>query len=359
MTIYLDDYGTENRKSLNIKNNAPKVTIENLKDKPKKSKYRKQNNTHQIWKNKLVIGILTFIIFITMPFAITMTMTGVIEGEISDSLNEIRRVKIKYIAGSKTVDLSNYIAGVMAARFDVSQEPEVLKLESILIRTEIYKAMGDEMVIDSSKLGMEYITQKEMKNKWQSNYENNYNMIVDSISATSGMILGINGAVITPYYHYISNGKTRDGKEVLGDNYSYLSSVQCDKDIESPEYLTGKTISVQDFVKIIKDKYSNSGLTEENIMESIQIVSRCSAGYINQMQIGNITMTGEDFAKTVEINSNDFTLGIEEDKIKITSKGKGAGLGISLFHADIMAKNGSNYNDIINYFYKNVSIMSE
>ena len=43
---------------------------------------------------------------------------------------------------------------------------------------------------------------------------------------------------------------------------------------------------------------------------------------------------------------------------KITTKGKGSGFGVSLYTANIMARSGSTYEDIINKFYSGVAIVS-
>lgn len=55
---------------------------------------------------------------------------------------------------------------VLAKRLYMSSEVEVLKAESIMIRTDVYRLMGEQMIIDSSELGMEYMTTQQMKSKW-------------------------------------------------------------------------------------------------------------------------------------------------------------------------------------------------
>ena len=40
------------------------------------------------------------------------------------------------------------------------------------------------------------------------------------------------GQIIEPAYFWLSAGKTRNGKEVFGDGYDYLISVDCSHDIE-------------------------------------------------------------------------------------------------------------------------------
>jgi len=315
-----------------------------------------------LWKIKAFYSIIVFAFFLFTPFLITISMTGVIESNISDSLVEARRVNVKYKNGTQAMDISKYMIGVLATRLSVSSQVEVLKAESIMVRTEIFRCMGDEMAIDSTGLNLEYLSEKEMKTLWGDSYTDNYNLIVDCISATSGKLINCNGQLIEPMYHEVSAGKTRNAAQVFSgstSDYSYLTSVVCEHDIEATDYLTVKTFTYDDFVKAFTEKYGNINISKENPSESIQIVSRCSADYILKIQVGNVLMSGEDFAKVLNLNSSCLTMETANNSIKITTKGKGNGLGVSLYTADYMAKNGSTYEDILKKFYANINIMSE
>lgn len=313
-------------------------------------------------KAKIFYCIITIIVFLFTPFLMTISLTGVIESNISDSLVEVRRVNLKYKNGSQAMDISKYMVGVLATRLSMSKEVEVLKAESIMIRTEIYRCMGDDMSIDSTDLNLNYISDKEMKSLWGDSFTDNYNLIVDCISATSGMLISYNSQLIEPMYHEVSCGKTRNGSQVFADSsvdYAYLTSTACDRDVESPNYLAVKTFTYDDFVKAFKQKYSDINISKENPSESLQIVSRCSADYVLKIQVGNVLITGEEFANALELNSSCLWIDSSNNSIKITTKGKGNGLGVSIYTADYMAKNGSTYQDILNKFYANISIMSE
>jgi len=315
-----------------------------------------------VWRVKTFYCIIIILVFLFTPFLITISMTGVIESNISDSLVETRRVNVKYKNGSQAMDISKYMIGVLATRLSLSSQVEVLKAESIMVRTEIYRCMGDEMSIDSTDLNLQYLSEKEMKTLWKDAYTDNYNLIVDSISATSGRLLSCNGQLIEPMYHEVSAGKTRNGSQVFSgstSDYSYLTSVACEHDIEATDYLTVKTFTYDDFIKPFTEKYGNINISKENPSESVQIVSRCSADYILKIQVGNVLMSGEDFAEVLGLNSSCLTMETANNSIKITTKGKGNGLGVSVYAADYMAKNGSTCDEILNKFYSNITIMSE
>ena len=316
----------------------------------------------RIWRIKIVYSIIMIALFLLTPFLITISMTGVIESNISDSLVEVRRVNVKYKNGSQAIDISKYMIGVLASRLSLSNQVEVLKAESIMVRTEIYRCMGDEMSIDSTDLNLTYLSEKEMKSLWGDSYTDNYNLIVDCISATSGKLINCNGQLIEPMYTEVSAGKTRNGAQVFSgsaSDYSYLTSVVCEHDIEATDYLTVKTFTYDDFIKPFTEKYGNINISKDNPSQSVQIVSRCSADYILKIQVGNVLMSGEDFANVLNLNSSCLSMETANNSIKITTKGKGNGLGVSIYAADYMAKNGSTCEEILNKFYSNITIMSE
>ena len=187
-----------------------------------------RQKSRPLWKIKTFYSIIIIVIFLFTPFLITISMTGVIESNISDSLVEVRRVNVKYKNGSQAIDISKYIIGVLASRLSLSSQVEVLKAESIMIRTEIYRCMGDKMDIDSTDLNLVYLSEKEMQTLWGDSYTDNYNLIVDCISATSGRLINCNGQLIEPMYHEVSAGKTRNASQVFSGSttdYSYLTSV--------------------------------------------------------------------------------------------------------------------------------------
>ena len=241
----------------------------------------------------------------------------------------------------------------------MSSEVEVLKAEGIMIRTDVYRLMGEQMIIDSSELGMEYMTTQQMKSKWGKDYEDNYNLVKDCTAATSGLAIRYNDKYIEARYTYITSGSTLSGASILGDEYAYLSAVECNNDENAQDYLVVKTISNKDFVNSFEKKYDSINLDKNNLAQQIQIVSKNEAGYVLKLQIGNVVMSGSEFAYVLGINSPNFSIEYMQTGVKITTIGVGEGFGVSVYTADCMAKAGSSYEDIIETFYNKINIISE
>mgnify|MGYP000797478174 FL=1 len=206
---------------------------------------------------------------------------------------------------------------------------------------------------------MEYMTTQQMKSKWGKDYEDNYNLVKDCTAATSGLAIRYNDKYIEARYTYITSGSTLSGASILGDEYSYLSAVECNNDKNAQDYLVVKTISNKDFVNSFEKKYDSINLDKNNLAQQIQIVSKNEAGYVLKLQIGNVVMSGSEFAYVLGINSPNFSIEYMQTGVKITTIGVGEGFGVSVYTADCMAKAGSSYEDIIETFYNKINIISE
>ena len=98
---------------------------------------------------------------------------------------------------------------------------------------------------------------------------------------------------------------------------------------------------------------------EQQIPDTIQIVSRDTAGYVDQIQIGNAGFSGEEVQYALGLQSACFTMESYEDQIRAVSKGIGHGYGMSQESANEKAKAGWKAEDILSYFYKNITYISE
>ena len=164
--------------------------------------------------------IMIFIaIYLLVPSVITLKLTGVVDMAVSEEIADGRTITVNYKNASQSVAVEKFVSMVLADRLYMGDEVELLKAESIMIRTDIYRLMGERMNIDSSQLGMSYMTSGQMKKKWGKDYLDNYNLVNDCVAATNGMTISCNGQYIEARYTYVTAGFTLSGKDMLGDDY--------------------------------------------------------------------------------------------------------------------------------------------
>ena len=123
------------------------------------------------------------------------------------------------------------------------------------------------------------------------------------------------------------------------------------------QYSSEVTLSMQEFVNKIKEKYSNFTINfnEENC---IQIIEYTEAGRIKTVKMGNLELSGVEVRSLFGLKSANFSIKIEQENIKFEVIGYGHGVGMSQTGADSMAKQGNTYKEIIKHFYTGVEIQN-
>ncbi len=245
-----------------------------------------------------------------------------------------------------TLDLEEYVIGVVAAEMPASFNKEALKAQSILARTYAIKSKKNNKKLTDTVSTQAYIDKSQMKSKWGSEYEKYYNKIKDAVNATKGMYVTYNNQLIDAVYHSTSNGKTEDAIYVWGYSVPYLKSVDSSWDKEASSYLRTVTKDSVDILKIF-------GI---DTLDELKITKRNSSGRVVEVMVGDEVYSGVDIRTMLSLRSTDFDIEIEGYTVKITTRGYGHGVGMSQYGANIMANKGSTYKDIIHHYYTNIEI---
>lgn len=90
--------------------------------------------------------------------------------------------------------------------------------------------------------------------------------------------------------------------------------------------------------------------------EDFEIQEKDSAGYVSKFRIGNTVCSGDEFRDALSLASSAFSIQEESGGLKITTMGKGHGLGMSQWTANELAKNGQNYKEILEFFFEGTTI---
>ena len=91
-----------------------------------------------------------------------------------------------------------------------------------------------------------------------------------------------------------------------------------------------------------------------------EIKSKDSAGYVSELEIGETVCTGDQFRDALSLPSSAFSLNESgKDDIKITTTGKGHGLGMSLWTAEQMAEEGKDCEEILSFFFEGTELRKD
>lgn len=214
-------------------------------------------------KRKALIALVFIFLYFAVPYTATMISTGVVPVNVSDEVISGRRVVVEYKNAQKCVEVNKFIIMVLAKMYEDGKEAEYWKALAVMLRTDIFRTMGDNLSIKSSELGMEFMTKSDMKREWGSSFDARYNLLADCVASVNPYVIKFKDNLIEAEFTGISSGKTLDGAKLLGENYGYLKSVECPKDLESANFVSVNTFSYADFIKKIKKEYSEAGLSED------------------------------------------------------------------------------------------------
>ena len=245
---------------------------------------------------------------------------------------------------NETLDLEDYVIGVVAGEMPALFEEEALKAQAIASRTYAINYLKSNSSISGTINNQVYATQEEMKNKWKENYDKYYNKIKNAVEATKGQIMYYNNEPIKAYSYSMSNGYTESSLNVFNEQNDYLNIIESpfDKD-NSYEQVFQKEVFCQkldiscEFIELTNIKKDKS-----NRIETISI--------------NNKNFTGIEVRQKLSLRSTDFTIIEDNNIVKITTKGYGHGVGMSQHGANNMAKQGYKYEEILKYYYQNIEI---
>ena len=262
------------------------------------------------------------------------------------------------------VDLEEYICGVVANEMQVSFEDEALKAQAIASRTYLVSkkinscpiANGSD-ICDSAHCQV-YSSKDELISKWgEENGEKYWNKIKSAVDDTKGMILTYKGElVLYPLFFSTSSGETESAIDASLGDIPYLVSVESKGEEVSPKYTSKKEMALSDLVSAINSKYPTSGVNTSNLSSKLQVMERSEAGGVITLAVGNDEIKGSDFRVKAGLNSTNFTYSINENTIVFECKGYGHGVGMSQWGANVMAKEGKSYDEILKHYYTGINI---
>lgn len=308
-------------------------------------------------KNKIykIIAILSFCLL--FPTAFTLFVNGKRPSSTPKTPKSGRTIILKSENNTLKMDMEEFIPCVLANQLSIDTHPQAFMAQAVIIRTYILYYMEEHTSIDASALNLPYTTYEELKNIVGDDFSEYYTKLKEAVSQTSGQVITYEGKLIVPYFHGISSGKTRNGYEALSnENFPYLISKESTYDTSSQDYLDITYIDKSEFVNILKEHRPEITISEENPLVNSQVLSRCSAGYISSIQIGDQTFTGDEIQICFSLKSPYFELENFENQIRIICKGNGHGLGLSIFGSTKMAEDGKTYKEILTYYYTGVNI---
>lgn len=277
-------------------------------------------------------------------------------------------VKIQTSHGELRLGMERYIAYALPAVIPADYEEEMLKVQAILLRTELLCLYEEQKRQQGELSGWEpycielsederfknYMTFREQKKLFGENYEETIRKYCHAVLQTTGMYVKENGKPAKTAWFRVSAGITREG-------------VLCEEDYKSEDYFNSSVITWREFKKTMQTLLD----PETRNVQEIHFLKEEEASVYPEFLVFEITMEAEDGRKEVrrqQISAEAFcqafrllspcVQNIEENRaeVRITVKGAGHGSGVSQYAANELAKKGKDYTEILNTFFTNIAI---
>lgn len=265
---------------------------------------------------------------------------------------KIETVKVYNPYTNETIemDLEEYVKGVVAAEMPAEFHIDALKAQAVAARTYAvsrtlkYEEGHPDHMEAPLCIGIHcqaYLSLDELKQIHGEDWEGKYwGKIEEAVMTTKGLLIYYQGEVIEPLYHSTSGGMTEDAIDVFSTDMPYLKAVISPYEEDAPKYKSIVTITGDEFIKKINNKYPDANLAKDNFFEKIKLIERTESGRIKKIAIGNRIIEGREFRELFALNSTNFVITYDQQLniIDITTYGFGHGVGMSQWGANGMAK---------------------
>ena len=238
--------------------------------------------------------------------------------------------------------LKEILLSLLFSNINISLREETLKALTVLYRGEIIYNLNSNY-LDINKLSLSYHNYNYYKVTYPETYKSKFEIFNKVIDKTDGEYLINNGKPIKCFTHLVSNGYTEEDKSI-----PYTVKKESLWDLAYPNYLQRKDYNIKEFKERLNLKSDNF---------NIKITSISNSNRIKELDLGERKIDARSLAVYLDLPSTDITIIIKKDYLTFITRGIGSGLGLSIIGADNLSELGYNYKQILNYYFKDVSLV--
>ncbi len=316
-------------------------------------------------KNLIPITLILSICMLVLPLlalkgeAVTQAPAAEKEAVYTAAKINTDKFRVFMPESEKVVEMTaeDYILCVVAAEMPALYETEALKAQAVAAysfacRRRAESKDKDYDITADHTVDQSFISEADLREKWGNKAEEYIEKIRSAVKAVSGQAVTYKGDIALTLYHAISCGVTESSADIWGGEYSYLTSVDSSWDKLADNYLSTVSVSVEDF----KKKIGSEVRLEGKEGDWIKITESTKNGSVKKLLVGTKAFSGEEIRKLFDLRSLNFTVEFKDGNFVFSVKGYGHGVGMSQNGANYMAKQGSDYKEILEHYYKGCTL---
>lgn len=282
--------------------------------------------------------------------------------EQGEKLPPLTSIRVYLTEEKKTVEVSieEYLLGVVACEMSADAHSEALKAQAVAAYTYAYRkhlqnAAAEYDITTDSSLDQGYLSEAKRSEKWGDQTASKTERVRQAVSAVKNQVIVYKGEPILAAYHAISPGNTETAANVWGTDYPYLQSESSVSDLLAPDYLSEVRKTPEEF----KTAMTTLGITPTGeVAAYIGASEKSVAGTVLHITLCGKELTGAAVRDAFSLRSAAFDLKYEDGAFVFSVMGYGHGVGMSQFGADYMAKQGSDYKEILAAYYRDTEVIA-
>ncbi len=244
------------------------------------------------------------------------------------------------------VNIEDYVAGVVESEGGHINEFEYFKAQAVLARTWVLKNMkkhiSDGYNVKDNITSQAYYSKAYLQHSAQ---------IYKAVKETKGLVLyDKKGGLVFGAFCSNSGGQTSNSEDIWSRKIDYLRSVPDSFSLKGSRAFWEKEVSKTEFIKYFAGKLSVNA-NDKKLTAAIGKINMDS-GRRPWFLYNGKKVKMRDVRTKFKLKSSFFTVVDKGDKYLLKGKGFGHGVGLSQQGAMEMSKQGFDYKQILEFYFK-------
>jgi stage II sporulation protein D len=289
---------------------------------------------------------------------------GTAEPEIPAPINQGRNQEPEltvYIAErnqTRTMEMEEYLMGVVAAEMNPNWPMEALAAQAIIARSFTLQKIAE----DGGVPGRNAHASTDIKEFQAYNAAEINDNVRQAVESTRGQVAVHGNQFIRGWFHAYAGPRTalaREGLEFQGPNPPYIQIVDSPAEGTIPDEERNWQASFS--LSQVRNAVREITGTDPGSISSVEIDQKGPSGRVTRFRVNDVEVSGPRLRlaldSTVMRSTFINNIRIEGNNLVMSGSGYGHGVGMCQWGARALAEDGSSPEEIVNYYYRNVQIV--
>jgi stage II sporulation protein D len=246
--------------------------------------------------------------------------------------------------------LESYLVGVVNGEIDSSWPMDAVKAQVVAARSyALYQMKAQALYYD---------LKPNITSQVYAGFDSEDDRSREAVKATRGQVLYKDEVLIQTFFHSSCGGNTTSAREVWGMAQPAQEGVYCGECEEAPYARWNLPLEAGEIIRVVKalspgvDEVSSMGVHRRSRDGRIQTL-------FAETGKGRVLIDAGEFRKEMgyrRLPSTSFSLGMSGDRIVLTGKGYGHGVGLCQWGARGSALRGMTYRQILSKYYPGTEV---